>query len=138
MTIIEDISIIIKDYGARSTSMSIDDVLEAADLLATSSYHLAEMVNNARREWVGWELKKDRVRKVGWKPYADEMGITRAMKEAEANAFTDGLMDEEADSKEYFQSLKLLLDQANNVLDIMRSRISYLKMEKNGSGMHQV
>jgi len=128
MTTMEHIDEIVLQYGERSSSMPIDEIIELGDQLAGHLHFFTGEVDKAKKAWTAWMLRRERAEKLGWKIYIKQ-GITRAKEEAKAQAIADGITAEESTADDYYKHLRLKYDSANRVWEQMRTRVSFLKQE---------
>lgn len=131
--VIREIDDIITDYRDRSGSIPIDELIEMADRLVCYCYTLAESVNGARGEKIGWNNQrvKDEIR--CWHQN-ETFSVTKAQQIARASVVDSGVYERAKDAEEYFESMENRLKHADQVYQQMRSRVSYLKKERSNTG----
>lgn len=134
--IIDTISRIIADYKDRSGSIPIDELIEIADQLVCNCYTLAESVNSARGDKIGWNVQRVKDEMKCWHQN-ETFNVTKAQQIARASVVDSGVYERAKDAEEYFESMENRLKHADQVYQQMRSRVSYLKKEKSNTGNDQ-
>lgn len=122
---------LIKEYGATSSSMSVDELLNLQDKLSGYSYFLAEKcaetkslynISYFNRNICVLRRQQDLIMK-------SSLPVSKS--EIQAKNEAEELYRTTADYESEAYRLDLLLKQVNRILASMQQRISHLKNEKN-------
>ena len=127
--IIEEMTQVIDWYYDQSTVAPPDDLLDAEDRLSAFAYYLSDIIHNGRKEFETAEI----VRKVAEaRSEVSYLTANYSQKMAEKKAIiqSENLRRKERGLYADVHGLKAKLDQANRVLDSIRTRISWIKQEK--------
>ena len=130
MEIIKEIEKILVWYKENYKSQDIVNFLNAQDKLAILSYNLAQESGEAKMNYnMSYFIRKINVSKSIQGLMAGRQ-LSKAQAENESIVSCEKFFNQESISEATTYQYDLLLRQVNRILDAMRTRISYLKSEK--------
>lgn len=125
-----EISDIIDWYEENSSICPPQDLLDAEDRLSGYTYYLADELYEKRKSFINAEVKRKLTQaKIIIKRKAS--GLTVSESEAQSVIETQELILTEKLLEAECSGIKIRIEQANRVLDSIRTRISWLKNEAN-------
>lgn len=126
--ILHEINQIIDWFYESSTSTSNENLLEMEDRLSAFSFYLAEYIFESRKRLANAELTR-KVMEAEHEVSLLKLDYSIAAASKKALLSTKKQKSREMDLYAVVHGLKPILDQANKVLDSLRTRISWNKEE---------
>jgi hypothetical protein len=128
-TVVESINKIIDWYRVNFDKATIELIIDARSKLTTYLYTFATYVGETKLE----QLRTESIRKLKHHQKRKEFldaNYAAAKAESDALLATEEEMQKANDFEGYYFTLRLMLDQANKVDDVLQQKISILKQEK--------
>jgi hypothetical protein len=130
MEIINKINKAIKRYEEVYQNATIDELISVLDYLSINSYYLAQLSADLKQSYnTSYYIRKINISK-SVHSIINNSKISKAQAQIQADCENEDLIKQENENEAMSFRVDLLLRQVNRILDTIRTKISYLKSEK--------
>ena len=137
METITNISNLIEAYVDRGDKEDINSLLKAQDLLSGYSFHLAQIVGDAKGTYNNLLFtRKITINRQMQSLLNAKISKAAAQVQAESSAIGEEMIKAELDAEADAYRADLLLNQVNKILSSMAQRISFMKQEYESTKRH--